>query len=385
MQRRRAVGGNSVYPERSVVINVDNKQIQIDSTPRGDIYHVQRRRHAPHLVKLYETNVFVQAIVGYNHLVREGILQALFCAVALFEGIASLMTYAFELTSLRDILQSRNITGIFLMLEFILAFNFRDTIRDSVLRYHRGPTQYLKLLDCIRAVARYTALSVNLENGVSNEAHTKIAMIFAYVRWANHFTLPVFSEVHRIAPIFMNGPLFHNLTVRLQRNIGDYEGVIDGLMYEISQLAGELKDERVLTSNEEGGILSNVDNVEKILQEIRISKDISAPPMIKLVSLAVIAIFVVIVIPLQCYSQVDIMTPLFYPLIAVVFSSVFLFAFYYGEPFSPFTHYKAMDFEGWRDDNTRTILNYERVANEPKETRKLLIRNYGEDGSVLNL
>lgn len=326
---------------------------------RGDHFYHQRKRHAPRLVELYDTNIFVQIIVAYNRFVQEGILQALFCGLTIFEAIACLMTLCFELTSLGDILQNYNIVGIFLILEFFLAFSFRDTVKESNQRYIKAPTHYRHLLDKILGIAKTMPRSIDNRYQISPEDQQRIARLFAYVRWANFFTLPIFSEVHRIVPIFMDNAMYHFLSVDMLCDFTKPETIIEALMFSISQRAGELHNSKILDQSQENTIVEATEEVSKILEQIRITKEIASPPMMQIVSMGIIIIFILVVIPLQIYSTIGVLTPVFFPIIAILFSSYFFFAYFYNDPFSPYTHYRAMDFVGWRSENRDAIITYE--------------------------
>ena len=341
----------------------------------GDHFYKQRRSHQLRLDELYDTNFFVQIILAYNRFVHEGILQAMFCVLTVFEGISCLMTFCFELTSLGDVLQNYNIVGIFLILEFFLAFSFRDTVKESNLRYIKTPTQYRDLLDNIMNIAKVMSLAIDERFAATDSGRTgveqrylvktddikRISKVFTYVRWANFFSLPIFSESYRILPVFIDNALFHYLTGKLC-DFTRPETIIEALMVGIVRKAGELRNSKVLDNSQEEQVTAAANKVSEILNKIRITKNISSPPMMGIIAMGMIVVFVLIVIPLQVYSAIGVLTPVFYPIIAVLFSSYFLFAYFYNDPFSPFTHYKAMDFAEWRTENRDQILVFERDA-----------------------
>lgn len=331
---------------------------------RGDAFYEQQRRHVEGYAQLQDTNSVVQLMVAYNHLVREGILQAVFYALTLFVGIGCLVTFLFELTSLKDILNQRPITAVFAMLEFMLVFQYRDTVKKVMVRFQRAPRWYFELLRKLSDIAETVSCSVDERWAAKArpDEQTSLNALFLVLCWANFMALPMFSQPHRALPISMPAGLYHEVRNKMKKDISQPIEWVAAMLYIANRLAGDLRNDKVFTASQESQILAQIKQAEDILRQVEADRVLGIPPIIDLITLGVIGLFVLFIIPLQIYSLVDILTPLLYPIIAIVFTSIFLFWIYYNEPFSPFSHYKAMDFAKWRSDNNKRIRNYQYLS-----------------------
>ncbi len=342
---------------------------------REDAHRKQLVRYREIFSRLYDVNYIVQAVVAYNHLVREGILQAVFCVIAFFVAISSLITFLFELTSLKDILMSRNITGVFLLMDFILALQYRDTIRKVMIKFQRGPKLYWELLHQILRIGSSISTSVHERTKVGPREREVLNSLYEILYWLNFVSLRIFSLQSRAEPISMSASMYILLVHQLGQDPSRPIDISKALLFVVARQAGELRDYSVLSTPQETMVRKEVEKTIDLLEDIERESVIGVPPMIDLITLAVIALFILFVIPLQIYSMVDILTPLLYPIIAIVFSSFFLFWIYYNEPFSPFSHYKAMDFHAWRRDNNDALRRCWKFLSQSLNTRVVLDSN----------
>lgn len=327
----------------------------------------QMKFNTQYVKRSYHNMPLAYFMTWINQLMQDGLIQVSVAALVILFSVSGITTYLFRLTSVTDVLQNRNITGVFEVFNIIIAFFYRDSIKESTTDYKEKPAKYsaalLKIQRIAQAVSASIINSANNYKGSQSERRQYIENIFRMLSVLNQLMLRIFDRKERKIVFNVDAP-FVRFAAKHGVGIDKPHIFIDVVIFEIQRMCGELGAKKIFSSSQEAAVLHHIDGLQDIKDVMITVTRVKAPPIFKIVLYTVFVLFVITIMPLQFYARVDVLTPLLYPFVSYLFSIILIYRYYYGTPFDRTSHFSAMDFEEWRRESEAHITLFKMRALE---------------------
>lgn len=304
-------------------------------------------------------------------LVTNGTVDATLIVIGMFLSVAIIVVLIFEKTAISDIIVNRDLTAALSLPTVTIAFIYRGWQDAALKSYIRMPAIYYDMLrkvgDIADDLAEYTmseseVLSKKTVGGASATAIRNAAALddrlifcnFALLLYLNSILHRMFTGRNTHAKDRVSDMLLDYLEEfsALPNGSGERFDLILGLL---QRSVKRCESHCIFYPETTGLAQSAVATLRDLRTRASAAKIVTTPPVFETHQYIVVFVYLVFLLPIQMYQQVDLLTMFTYPVVMVLFMGPFLLTFYIGGPFSVNSKYKGMDFGLWHSTNMYRI------------------------------
>lgn len=302
----------------------------------------------------YPKSEFIALITNISKLHINGILVVSFIFLAFYEMWALFVVYIFEYAGFQKTFANRNLGLAFSSLELIIAFIYRD----AIITVYGNLTGKLGLLfgllqttdDCVDELVA----SINPHHFIPDSPLEKSRAI-KHVRYCYEILSVLPNTYHRFFDKSQKErtPVYNEyITSLLLPHVG-FKSMkkpsrkIQCFLIEFKKLIGKLSDGGFVNETQATALYKACDDILVALQKSIQSKYVKTPNIFIAIYSVVVLIYVVVVLPINMYQYVDILTPLIYPFVTFLLTAPFIFYYFYGKPFTKRGTHIGMHYNIW--------------------------------------
>ena len=288
-----------------------------------------------------------------------GIIRAMVLLLMMVALIGTIWVMLLEYTPLKDIFATRNIPGSLSIVNLIVALVYNTIIQQSLSSYESGPRLYLRILHAIRDMSRKFTEAVEvprselfLKEKKRRTVHASRCLhAYELCKAMSQFALLLFNRETDPVKVMYSEAVQRRLYrcgMRPENKLTQLPTFVGFLLDDWMEELTVAKNQGLLDPGEVTALNQTTQVLRDHLDELDAVRQVRAPDIFANFSRAVLYFYVLFILPVSMYDDVDVLMIVSYAIVFfLVFGPIFI-RWWLGDPFDNRPRYTGMGFQSWR-------------------------------------
>jgi hypothetical protein len=301
---------------------------------------------------------FVRLMNNLIYLGTASILSATVYAIAIFLAIAIVVVLLFEKTTIANIIVNRDLTAALSLPTVTIAFIYRSWQDAALRRYVLMPAIYFKM-QCI-----LTKISDTLADGCKPYANERIDRTEGIKALKGVFHLMMQTNVlmHKMFT-GNNAKIVDEVSPELVNYINTWESAPKGPEQRIDivtalcrRYLSQCDEQSILYTDVRSSVIDGLAELRRLKDKATAIRVVATPSIFYTHQILVVVVYLVFLLPVQMYQQVDLLTLFTFPVVMILLMGPWLLNYFIGGPFSKNSRNHGMDFDMWYSTTAAHII-----------------------------